>query len=92
MSDYLDPHHILAAWGSGTARYWRRRAQVYLDARPKPDDYLGQATPEALADQWDRLTATARACENRALIAEKFGPTPIDRALIHGVAEALVAA
>lgn len=91
-SDFLDPHHILAAWGSGTARWWRGRAAVFLAARPQESDYLGRATPAALAEQWDRLTARAEACENRALMADWYGPTSTDQALICGVAEALMTA
>lgn len=91
-SDHLDPHHIFAAWGSGTARYWKTRAEVFERARPRPDDFHGRATSADLAEQWDRLTDKANACRARAAIADKYGPTAADRAMIAGVAEALLVA
>ena len=90
--DYLDPSHFFAAWGSGTARYWRRRAEIFLAARPRPDENHCGATPERLREQWVRLTEMAEACQHRAEIAERYGPSPADRALIVDVASALVVA
>lgn len=90
-SDHLDPHHILAGWASGTARFWRARAAVWLDAAPKKDDFHGSATPENLAARWDRCRAIAAACQRRADVAERYGATPADLALIAGVAEAIAA-
>lgn len=29
-----------------TAHYWRRRAQAFRDAAPRPGDYIGNATPD----------------------------------------------
>lgn len=91
-TDFFDPHHFLAAWDSATRRFWRTKADVWLQARPQPQDFHGSATPEVLAEQWDRLTAKANACLARAEMAERYGRTPADDALIVGVATVLAAA
>lgn len=85
-SDYLNPHHILMAWASASARYWRRRAATFEAARPHLGDYQGQATAPELAARWDRLSAIAQACRNHADLYERYGPTDADLALIFGVA------
>jgi hypothetical protein len=91
-SDFLDPHHFFAAFAAGTARYWRRRAIDWDRARPWPGDFNGRATRLELADRWDRMTARAQACRARAEIAELYGATDHERALIQSVAESLAVA
>lgn len=91
-SDYLNPHHLVAAWGSATARYWRRRAATFEDAKPRDGDYLGRATHEDLARQWDRLDSLAKACRHNAEVFERYGASDGDRNLIIDVATALAAA
>lgn len=54
------------AWLDATAAYWRRRAQTFLDARPRPGDYRRNVDRRELRAQWDRLTASAAACLARA--------------------------
>jgi hypothetical protein len=88
-SDFLDPSQVFKAWGSATARYWLRRAATFEDARPRVDDFHGRATPAKLAARWDRLTEIAQACRNRADIANRYGASNVDRALIVDVATAL---
>jgi hypothetical protein len=46
--------------------YWERRAQAFLDARPRAGDFQGGATAEQLAALDRRLAATAQACRHRA--------------------------
>lgn len=89
-SDYLDPHHFFAAWGSATACYWDRRAETFLQARPVPGEFHGLATPAQLSERWRRLTAKADACRHRAEVARRYGASPADRALVVDVASALV--
>lgn len=92
LSEYIDPNHVLSAWGAATALYWRRRAAVFEEARPRPDDFHGRATRSELSARWRRLDAIARACHQRADIAERFGATDIDRALMIDVTTALLEA
>lgn len=54
------------AYLDATASYWRRRAQRFEDARPRRDDFTGNATIQQLRDQWNRLTELADACRARA--------------------------
>lgn len=54
------------AWSEGTAIFWERRARQLEAARPRRDDYPGQAAPADLTSRWDRLTAAAEACRARA--------------------------
>lgn len=49
-----------------TADYWRRRAQTFLDAAPRPGDYNGKATPAQLAERAQRCRQAAQACLQRA--------------------------
>lgn len=90
--ELLDPQHLFDAWAAATARYWRRRATTYDAARPTRDGFHGCATPEAVNARWQRLTALALACRNRAAYAERYGPTDDDIALFRSVAAALVVA
>ena len=55
-----------------TATYWRRRAETYEAAMPKPADFTGRATAEDLAAQAERLAQIAQACRNAATLA-RFG-------------------
>ena len=56
-----------------TAAYWRRRAAVFRDARPRTGDYNGRATARDLRDRKRRLTAIADACEGRAYFSTRYG-------------------
>lgn len=51
------------------AAYWLRRAEAFEAARPRPGEYVGQATPLELAARDDRLVTTALACRRRAQLA-----------------------
>jgi hypothetical protein len=85
--ELLAPGHLLDAWAAGTARYWRRRAETFEAARPTRGEFHGRATPEEANARWERLTATAQACRNRAAYAEQFGVTDDDLALIAAVTQ-----
>jgi hypothetical protein len=61
---------IRDALNEATAAYWRRRANEFEAARPRDSDYPGNACPEQLDAQWDRLTAIAHACRNRAELCQ----------------------
>lgn len=58
------------ALAEATAIYWRRRADTFEWARPRPGDYFGQATREQLAESDARCAAMARACRTRAAACE----------------------
>lgn len=60
------------ALSEATAAYWRRRAQWFRWAAPRPEDYTGQATPEELDARRQRLLGLAEQCERRAQL-EKAG-------------------
>jgi hypothetical protein len=53
-----------------SAEQWRRRAAVLDAIRPRPDDFVGSATPEEIAEQDRRLAEAATACRNRAAVIE----------------------
>lgn len=52
-----------------TAAYWRRRAETFEAALPRPGDFTGNATPEQVEAQRMRLAATILACRQRAAVA-----------------------
>jgi hypothetical protein len=60
-----------------TAAYYLR-AQAFEAAKPKPDDYHGDATREDLRAQWQRLDELATACRARAQISPLPGRTDPD--------------
>jgi hypothetical protein len=62
---------------------WRRRAQDFRAAAPKPGDHPGQATLLELAERGQECLAIALACERHAALLET-GP-PED--LIDGINE-----
>lgn len=53
----------------GTAVYWRRRADTFEWARPRPGDYLGRATADEVAARDARLAEAAEACRKRGAVA-----------------------
>ena len=57
---------VLDALVSADSWHWVRRAEAFEGALPRPDDYLGQASPEALEARRERLTAKAEACRKHA--------------------------
>jgi hypothetical protein len=72
LLDHVDhvQHRVLQdALAEGTRTYWLRRAESFLAARPRPDDFHGQATTEDLRAQWHRLTEIADACRARAEVS-----------------------
>lgn len=48
--------------------YWLHRARIFENARPRPDDYTGNATPEDIAALDQRLAESAAACRARAQV------------------------
>lgn len=46
--------------------WWLKRAEELERARPRPQDWQGNATRAEPSAQWQRLTATAQACRARA--------------------------
>jgi len=61
------------ALAEATAAYWRRRAAVFRDARPRAGDYNGRATSRELRDRHRRLSEVADACEGRAHMSTHLG-------------------
>jgi hypothetical protein len=63
-------HRVIQdALSEATRAYWLRRAETFLAARPRPEDFHGNATTEDLRAQWHRLTAIADACRARAEVS-----------------------
>jgi hypothetical protein len=56
-----------------TAAYWLRRAETFEWAKPRLDDFHGQATKAELSAAWKRCHASAEACRNRARVARMGG-------------------
>jgi hypothetical protein len=54
------------ALAEGLSIYWERRAQTFLNARPRAGDFRGNSSAEQLAASDRRLVATAQACRYRA--------------------------
>lgn len=54
--------------------YWRRRAQTFEDARPRPGDFTGRATELDLAALDLRLARAAAACRRHADLLEGLRP------------------
>lgn len=61
----------------GLAATWERRARQFEEARPKPGDYMGQATPAEIAERDRDLAETARACRLKAVIVRELGDPEI---------------
>jgi hypothetical protein len=69
------------ALNEATAHYWRRRAEAFRDAAPRPGDYTGNATLTELAELSQRCLDTAQACERRADLIDQWrrdAPLPRD--------------
>ena len=52
-----------------TAAHYLKRARAFEDAKPRPEDFHGQATNAELRDQWHRCHAIAAACRARAEVS-----------------------
>lgn len=77
---------IQDALAEATAAYWHRRAQTFEDARSRPGDYAGEATPEHIAARDAELTGIAQACRARAALAHLTDTTP--EAILAAIREA----
>jgi hypothetical protein len=89
LAAYLD--HFRArvlqdALNEATGAYWNRRAQTFEDARSRPGDYAGEATPEAIAARGARLAGIAQACRARATLAHITDTDP--EAILAAIREA----
>jgi hypothetical protein len=60
------------ALNEATADYWRRRAQAFRAAAPKPRDLPGKTTLQELAEAGRRCLETAKACEHRADLIDQW--------------------
>jgi hypothetical protein len=52
------------------AWWWRWRAEQFHQARPRNNEYHGQATMAELWEAWNRCNETAQACLNKADLLE----------------------
>lgn len=50
-------------------QWWLRRAEEFEAARPRPDEFHGNASREELRARWIDLTEIAQACRARAGVA-----------------------
>ena len=72
LADHLEQFRarVLAdALNEASAAYWLRRAVQFDNARPRPGDYTGAATPQQLAQRDARLAEVAQACRAAADVA-----------------------
>jgi hypothetical protein len=70
LPDYVEHfrYRVLQdALSEATAAYWRRRAETFEAALPRPGDYTGRATPEQIQEQRLRVAATILACRERSV-------------------------
>ena len=72
--DHFQRRVIQDALLDGSAAYWRRRAEAFEWARPRPGDFTGRASQAELAEIDRRCVTAAEACRKRAHAA------PFDRA------------
>lgn len=70
------PDILADAMAEGMARFWERRAATMEDARPRPGDFVGKATPSELAERFQRLTSTALQCRRHAQLLRTDGLPP----------------
>ena len=68
--DHFRARVVQDALAQATVAHWLRRAEAFESAAPRPDDYPGQATADDLAQAVARCAEIARACRNRAVLAE----------------------
>lgn len=65
--------------------YWRRRAAILEDARPRPGDFNGRATRADLAARDARLAADAERCRQHAELITGVRPWWLGPILAEGV-------
>jgi hypothetical protein len=70
LDEQMRRRSVQAAILHASAWWWRWRAEQFQQARPRPDDFNGNATPAELAEADRRCVATAHACLNRARMLE----------------------
>jgi hypothetical protein len=58
------------AMNDALACTWRRRAELFEWARPRPGDFNGNATAAEMAERDRLLAAQAKACRNKAILLE----------------------
>ena len=51
-----------------TADFWERRAKQFEWAMPRPDDFLGRATEQEVAERAKRLRSAAPQCRAQAFV------------------------
>ena len=61
---------VQEAISNAMAATWRRRADMFDQARPRPGDYRGQATAEQIAEADRRCAEVALACRSHAAALE----------------------
>ena len=75
--DYADHFRFRVlqdAMVQATAIHWRRRAEQFRAALPRPGDFPGRGiTPAQRARRRERLLKVIEECELRALYAERYG-------------------
>lgn len=74
---YAQHRFLQDALTMATAAYWRKRAEDFEAARPRPGDYNGNATPEQLKARDERMAGIARACRNHAALLGAGQPSRI---------------
>lgn len=72
---------------SVTPDFWRRRAEVFEWARPRPGDFIGRAAEAELAARDARLAGMAEACRRHAELVEGVRPWWLDAAMSDALAE-----
>lgn len=75
------------ALSASTPGFWRRRAEVFEWARPRPGDFIGRAAEAELAARDARLAGMAEACRRHAELVEGVRPWWLDAAMSDALAE-----
>lgn len=83
---YLDPDHFARrvlqdCLTQATAQHWLNRAAAFEWASPRPDDFVGAATPAQLAEAATRCRESAEACRRRSKLILSGAPEEISAAV-----------
>jgi hypothetical protein len=80
FSEAMRRRAVQQAISDARSETWRRRAQDFRAAAPKPGDYSGRASLSELAERGQECLNIARACEAHATLLEEIGPREDDLA------------
>lgn len=76
--DHFQRRVLVDALNEATAVYWRKRAETFEAARPRPGEFRGRATPDETRQRDQRLAQLAANCRLCAELALTEGVRATD--------------